>query len=78
MIRLPEDDPAAFDVLLQYVYFGTEAIRPLIHKAPTEDHSVADHKAGWFLRKVYILSEKFGCEQLQNFLMDAFVRWWRK
>ena len=27
---------------------------------------------------MYILAEKLGCEQLQNLLMDALVKWWRK
>ena len=88
VINMPDDNPAAFDVLLQHVYFGNDHLRPFIRTAlTTKENEMVD---GVLLPKarpksadkrlayeVCLLAEKLGYEELQNFLVDAISTYWR-
>lgn len=73
--KLPEDDPASFDVLIEWVYSpNPQQIRQL-EQVKTSDDAGA---ASWNVLSLYSLLEKLCLPDLQDLVMDAFIKYQRK
>ena len=74
-IHLPEDNPEVIRHILHYVYS-----REVIHLTwdPRVSHREAEERDRLYLTvEVYITADKFGMEDLQNEIVDAFIRYHR-
>ena len=85
-IDLPEDDPAIFAKLLEYIYFETipyrldTATRKFNADATEEERQHFDRKrreAFMGMIKMYILAEKLGIEPLMNAVHDRYRKYHR-
>lgn len=65
----PEDSRDSFDLLLGWIYSGK--LRPLTHKK-MED---GNQPTSWNVPDLYILAEKFCLLDLQDYVMDIYIKY---
>lgn len=70
--RLPEDDPAEFDVLIQWVYCPKP---DQIQALTTITNSEGQGGPSWDAVGFYSLAEKYCLRELQNLIMDALLKY---
>ena len=72
-VRLPEDSPEVIRHILHYVY-SREVIQ-LTWDCKVSHREAEERDRLYIVVEVYITADKFGMEDLQNAIVDAFIRY---
>jgi hypothetical protein len=74
-VNFPEDDPAVFDVLLEWVYNYNQRKLRTLSDEKNKDGSVEAGRASWDFVELYALAEKLLVKEVMDLCVDAVVRY---